>query len=56
MIRPAVENPPKPTTDDRLALADAVRDVGLSYDPPAGLTGEPRYGVPVSSNWRVVDT
>jgi len=41
MIRLAVENPPKPTIDDLLALADAVRDVGLSYDPPAGLTDEP---------------
>ncbi|MGH3338871.1 MAG: DUF3499 family protein, partial [Propionibacteriaceae bacterium] len=31
----------KPTTDDLLALADAVRDVGLSYDPPAGPITEP---------------
>jgi hypothetical protein len=41
MIRLAVESQPKPTTDDLLALADAVRDVGMSYDPPAGTTGEP---------------
>jgi hypothetical protein len=36
MIRLTVEEQPKPTADDLLALADAVRDVGLSYDPPAG--------------------
>jgi hypothetical protein len=41
MIRLAVESPPRPTADDLLALADAVRDVGLSYDPPAGPTSEP---------------
>jgi hypothetical protein len=41
VIRLAVESQPKPTTDDLLALADAVRDVGLSYDPPAGPTSEP---------------
>jgi len=40
VIRLAVESPPQPTTDDLLALADAVRDVGLSYDPPAGPTSE----------------
>ena len=40
VIRLAVESQPKPTTDDLLALADAVRDVGLSYDPPAGSTSE----------------
>ena len=40
VIRLAVESQPKPTTDDLLALADAVRDVGLSYDPPAGPTSE----------------
>ena len=42
MIRLAVEEQPKPTSDDLLALADAVRDVGLSYDPPAGPTREPQ--------------
>jgi Protein of unknown function (DUF3499) len=44
VIRLAVEEPPKPTTDDLLALADAVRDVGLSYDPPAGPITEPALG------------
>jgi hypothetical protein len=34
VIRLTVEEQPKPTADDLLALADAVRDVGLSYDPP----------------------
>jgi Protein of unknown function (DUF3499) len=34
VIRLVVEEQPKPTADDLLALADAVRDVGLSYDPP----------------------
>ncbi|HEY6683408.1 MAG TPA: DUF3499 domain-containing protein [Propionibacteriaceae bacterium] len=34
VIRLVVEDQPKPTADDLLALADAVRDVGLSYDPP----------------------
>jgi Protein of unknown function (DUF3499) len=43
MIRLAVEDQPKPTTDDLLALADAVRDVGLSYDPPAGPMMEPPH-------------
>jgi hypothetical protein len=42
MIRLAVEEQPKPTSDDLLALADAVRDVGLSYDPPAGPIREPQ--------------
>jgi len=36
VIRLAVEEEPRPTTDDLLALADAVRDAGLSYDSPAG--------------------
>jgi hypothetical protein len=34
VIRLTVEAEPKPSTDDLLALADAVRDAGLSYDPP----------------------
>jgi hypothetical protein len=34
MIRLVVEEQPKPNADDLLALADAVRDVGLGYDPP----------------------
>ena len=32
VIRLAVDEEPKPSTDDLLALADAVREVGLSYD------------------------
>ena len=42
VIRLAVDEQPKPTSDDLLALADAVRDVGLSYDPPAGPVREPQ--------------
>jgi Protein of unknown function (DUF3499) len=34
VIRLAGEEPVGPSTDDLLALADAVREVGLSYDPP----------------------
>jgi Protein of unknown function (DUF3499) len=34
VIRLAVDTPPEPSTDDLLALADAVREVGLSYDQP----------------------
>jgi hypothetical protein len=41
VIRLAAEEQSKPTADDLLALADAVRDVGLSYDPPAGSIMEP---------------
>jgi Protein of unknown function (DUF3499) len=41
MIRLAVESQPKPTTDDLLALADAVRDVGMSFDSSAESTSEP---------------
>ena len=37
VIRLAVDPDPRPSSDDLLALADAVREVGLSYDPlPAG--------------------
>ena len=36
VIRLAVEEEAGPSTDDLLALADAVREVGLSYDPPPG--------------------
>jgi len=32
VIRLVVDSEPKPSTDDLLALADAVREVGLSYD------------------------
>ena len=53
VIRLAVEEQPKPTADDLLALADAVRDVGLSYDPPAGPIMEPPVRAAVWSSWRV---
>ncbi len=33
VIRLAHDEEPQPSTDDLLALADAVREVGLSYDP-----------------------
>jgi hypothetical protein len=36
VIRLAAEEPAGPSSDDLLALADAVREVGLSYDPPPG--------------------
>ena len=36
VIRLAVEEPGGPSTDDLLALADAVREVGLSYDQAPG--------------------
>ena len=48
VIRLAVEEEPKPSTDDLLALADAVRDAGMSYDPPTGPTMDPpgrRHGL-----------
>ena len=35
VIRLSTGEPPPPTEDDLLALADAVREVGLSYDAPA---------------------
>ncbi len=34
VIRLAIDHEPHPSTDDLLALADAVREVGLSYDAP----------------------
>ncbi len=34
VIRLAIDSEPEPSTDDLLALADAVREVGLSYDLP----------------------
>jgi hypothetical protein len=40
VIRLAVEEEARPSTDDLLALADAVRDAGLSYDSPAGTATE----------------
>jgi len=41
VIRLAGEPDPRPSSDDLLALADAVREVGLSYDAPAGRGDEP---------------
>jgi len=41
VIRLVVEEEPKPSADDLLALADAVRDSGLAYDSPAGTPIEP---------------
>lgn len=38
VIRLAIPDEPEPNTDDLLALADAVREVGLSYD---GQDGQP---------------
>jgi len=40
VIRLTIEEEPKPSTDDLLALADAVRDAGLAYDGPPGTTME----------------
>ena len=34
VIRMEVPTEPEPSTDDLLALADAVREVGFSYDQP----------------------
>ena len=34
VIRLVTDSEPQPSTDDLLALADAVREVGLSYDAP----------------------
>jgi hypothetical protein len=42
VIRLASDPDPAPTTDDLLALADAVREVGLTFDQPA----EPDNGRP----------
>lgn len=35
VIRMEVPTEPEPSADDLLALADAVREVGFSYDQPA---------------------
>jgi hypothetical protein len=35
------ETAPEPSTDDLLALADAVREVGLSYDATPPVSPEP---------------
>lgn len=46
VIRLAVDADPEPSTDDLLALADAVREVGLSYDPaPEPVTRQSANGV-----------
>ena len=42
VIRLATDPDPRPSTDDLLALADAVREVGLSYDPAPGVEEPPR--------------
>lgn len=36
VIRLAVEDDPEPSQDDLLALADAVREVGFTWDQPEG--------------------
>lgn len=44
VIRLAIEEDPEPSVDDLLALANAVREIGLSYDPspePAKLMHPP---------------
>ena len=41
VIRLVIEEEQKPSTDDLLALADAVRDAGLAYDSPTGPIMEP---------------
>ncbi len=45
VIRLANDEVPKPSTDDLLALADAVREVGLSYDTPPTEDRSRRYGI-----------
>ncbi len=42
VIRLVTDSEPQPSTDDLLALADAVREVGLSYDAPAHAGGGTR--------------
>lgn len=46
VIRLAVDHNPQPSTDDLLALADAVREIGFGYDGPtvdrAGSAGASR--------------
>jgi hypothetical protein len=42
VIRLAADPDPRPSTDDLLALADAVREVGLAYDPPTSVDEQPR--------------
>jgi uncharacterized protein DUF3499 len=42
VIRLVVEEQPKPSSDDLVALANAVREVGLSYDPVPASQSTPR--------------
>jgi hypothetical protein len=42
VIRLAIPDEPEQSTDDLLALADAVREVGLGYEDPAG-TGDDQH-------------
>jgi Protein of unknown function (DUF3499) len=42
VIRLLAEEDPKPSSDDLVALANAVRDAGLSYDSPTGPIMEPQ--------------
>ena len=42
VIRLAIDAEPGPSTDDLLALADAVREVGLTYDQPLNERAAPR--------------
>ena len=48
VIRMEVPAEPEPSTDDLLALADAVREVGFSFDQPVhdGPTEHPRVPRP----------
>lgn len=46
VIRLAGDTEPKPSSDDLLALADAVREVGLSYDPAPAVGEEPSRSRP----------
>ena len=46
VIRLAIDEAPKPSSDDLLALAEAVREAGLGYDPsPAEERSARRVGV-----------
>ena len=46
VIRLALEETPAPSSDDLLALADAVREVGLSYEQPGhDAVVQPRTGI-----------
>lgn len=49
VIRLAPAEDPGPSPDDLLALANAVREVGFSYDQPEPETPSGGSGVPASS-------